>query len=85
VAQLARQFSREAHADSKLKAIWWLSAALGSSNDFCGRVLAYEGLFGTGAAVVELMPGGSSQGEQEFDEDDVEFYRGERSVLTATK
>jgi 2-aminophenol/2-amino-5-chlorophenol 1,6-dioxygenase alpha subunit len=85
VAQLARQFSREAHADSKLKAIWWLSAALGSSNDFCGRVLAYEGLFGTGAAVVELMPGGSSQGEQEFDEDDVEYFRGERSVLSAPK
>jgi 2-aminophenol/2-amino-5-chlorophenol 1,6-dioxygenase alpha subunit len=82
VAQLARQFAREAHADSKLKAIWWLSAALGSSNDFRGEVLAYEALYGTGAAVVELRPGGVSRGEQEFDEDDVEFYRGERSVLS---
>jgi 2-aminophenol/2-amino-5-chlorophenol 1,6-dioxygenase alpha subunit len=85
VAQLARQFAREAHADSKLKAIWWLSAALGSSNDFRGSVLGYEALYGTGAAVVELRPGGVSQGEQEFDEDDVEFYRGERSVLTSVK
>lgn len=85
VAQLARQFAREAHADSKLKAIWWLSAALGSSNDFAGTVHAYEGLYGTGAAVVELRPGGSSRGEQEFDEDDVEFYRGERSVLSSSQ
>ncbi len=85
VAQLARQFAREAHADSKLKAIWWLSAVLGSSNDFRGDVLAYEALYGTGAAVVELRPGGVSQGEQEFDEDDVEFYRGERSVLSSVK
>jgi 2-aminophenol/2-amino-5-chlorophenol 1,6-dioxygenase alpha subunit len=85
VAQLARQFAREAHADSKLKALWWLSAALGSSNDFRGEVLAYEALFGTGAAVVDLSAGGVSQGEQEFDEDDVEFYRGERSVLTSEK
>lgn len=85
VAQLARQFAREAHADSKLKAIWWLSAALGSSNDFRGSVLGYEALYGTGAAVVELRAGGVSQGEQEFDEDDVEFYRGERSVLTSVK
>lgn len=84
VAQLARQFAREAHADSKMKAIWWLSAALGSSNDFRGEVLAYEALYGTGAAVVELRPGGVSRGEQEFDEDDVEFYRGERSVLTSS-
>jgi 2-aminophenol/2-amino-5-chlorophenol 1,6-dioxygenase alpha subunit len=84
VAQLARQFAREAHADSKLKALWWLSAAMGGGNDFRGNVLAYEALHGTGAAVVELLPGGSSRGEQEFDEDDVEFYRGERSVLTSS-
>lgn len=84
VAQLARQFAKEAHADSKLKAIWWLSAALGSSNDFRGEVLAYEGLYGSGAAVIELTPGGSSKGEQEFDEDDVEFFKGERAVLTSS-
>lgn len=84
VAQLARQFAKEAHADSKLKAIWWLSAAMGSSNDFRGEVHAYEGLYGTGAAVVELTPGGSSKGEQEFDEDDVEFFKGERAVLTSS-
>jgi 2-aminophenol/2-amino-5-chlorophenol 1,6-dioxygenase alpha subunit len=83
VAQLARQFSREAHADSKLKALWWLSAALGGRNDFQCDVHAYEALFGTGGAVVELRAGGSSRGEQEFDEDDVEFYRGERSVLSS--
>lgn len=84
VAQLARQFAKEAHADSKLKAIWWLSAALGSSNNFRGNVLAYEPLYGTGAAVVELRPGGSSKGEQEFDEDDVEFFKGERAVLSSS-
>lgn len=84
VAQLARQFAKEAHADSKLKAIWWLSAALGSSNDFRGQIHAYEPLFGTGAAVVELCPGGDSKGEQEFDEDDVEFFKGERSVLSSS-
>ena len=33
VAQLARTFSSQAHADNKLKAIWWLSASWGNTID----------------------------------------------------
>ena len=81
VSQLARQFSREAFADSKFKAIWWLSSVMGSHNGFECVVEAYEALYGTGAAVVSLRDLGLQGADQEFDEDDVEVFRGERGVL----
>jgi len=82
VAQLARTFSEQAHGDSKLKAIWWLGAVMGQNNEYRGRVYDYQALWGTGAAVVGLTPDASMTGDLEYDEDDVEFYRGDRNVLS---
>ena len=81
VSQLARQFFREANADQKFKAVWWLAALMGQNNDYEGRVLAYEPIWGTGATVVSLNPVERGATNVEFDEDDVEVYRGDRNVL----
>lgn len=82
VSQLAREFARQANGDSKLKALWWLAALMGQTNDYAGEVLAYEPIYGTGAAVVRLTPGGGQGVDKEFDEEDVEFFGGDRNVLT---
>jgi 2-aminophenol/2-amino-5-chlorophenol 1,6-dioxygenase alpha subunit len=81
VAQLARNFAKEARADQKFKAIWWLSGLNGEHNNFTGDVLAYEPVQGTGAAVVTLTPNEHQAALVEFDEDQVEVFRGERKVL----
>jgi 2-aminophenol/2-amino-5-chlorophenol 1,6-dioxygenase subunit alpha len=81
VSQLARQLAKEANIDQKFKAIWWLSAAMAQGNRFNGKVLAYEPIYGTGAAVVSLTPSLSAFGDQEYDEDDIEVHVGERNVL----
>jgi 2-aminophenol/2-amino-5-chlorophenol 1,6-dioxygenase subunit alpha len=81
VAQLARTFASQAHADNKLKAIWWLSAVMGQHNRYTGNVLEYQPVFGTGSTVVSLIPAGQEVGGHEFDEDDVDFYSGDREVL----
>lgn len=81
VAQLARTFSSQAHADNKLKAIWWLSAVMGQHNRYTGDVLEYQPVFGTGSAIVSLTPAKQEVGGHEFDEDNVEFYGGDREVL----
>lgn len=81
VSQLARQFTREANADSRFKALWWLAAVAGQDNRYRGEVLAYAPVYGAGAAVVQLDPGAGGAGEVEFDEDDVEVYAGDRDVL----
>lgn len=83
VSQLARTFTAQAHADSKLKAVWWLAAAMGQHNRYAGEVLGYGPLFGTGGAVVSLVPSDEIAGGHEFDEEDVEVYGGDRSVLDA--
>jgi 2-aminophenol/2-amino-5-chlorophenol 1,6-dioxygenase alpha subunit len=85
VSHLARQFSREAHSEQKLKAIWWLSAFMGQHNGYQGEVLAYEPVYGTGAAVVTLKPADDVNDDQEFDEDDVDVFHGERNVLSGTQ
>jgi 2-aminophenol/2-amino-5-chlorophenol 1,6-dioxygenase alpha subunit len=85
VAQLARSFSREARADQKFKAIWWLSGLNGCHNNFSGNILAYGPIQGTGAAVVTLTPDNTDTAASEFDEDDVEFFKGERNVLSGAK
>ena len=82
VSQLARTFSREANADARFKALWWLSAVMGEHNGFIGTVHAYEAIFGTGAAVVSLVPTTASTGDLEYDEDNTETYKGDRNVLT---
>jgi 2-aminophenol/2-amino-5-chlorophenol 1,6-dioxygenase alpha subunit len=83
VSQLARTFTAQAHADSKLKAIWWLAAAMGQHNNYKGKVLAYAPIYGSGATVVTLEPTEKAAGGHEFDEADVDVYGGDRSVLDA--
>ena len=81
VSQLARQFSAQANGDNKLKAIWWLAALMGQHNRYQGTVYEYQPVWGTGAAVVGLVPAEAGAGMLEYDEDDAEFYQGDRNVL----
>lgn len=70
VAQVARDFAREANADMNFKAIWWLGAVMGEHNRYDGRVHEYQPVWGTGNAIVELVPNDRKQidWEKEFDE-----------------
>lgn len=70
VAQVARDFSREANADMNFKAIWWLGAVMGEHNRYDGKVWDYQPVWGTGNAIVELTPNDRKQmeWEKEFDE-----------------
>ena len=63
------------------KPMWWLSAMNNNRNDLTGDVLAYEPIHGAGAAVIVLDPESNGTGDKEYDEDDVEFYGGDRNVL----
>lgn len=79
VAQVARDFAREANADMGFKAIWWLGAVLGENNKYDGKVWDYQPVWGTGNAIVELTPNAQKQidWEKEFDEGPVpEFAAG---------
>ena len=84
----AAQLSRQIHQQIRVKKVvnfkpfWWLASVTGQHNNFEGRVHAYEALFGTGGAVVTLTPSAHGIGDKEFDEDDVEFYQGDRDVLS---
>jgi reactive intermediate/imine deaminase len=82
VCQLAREFTAQANADSKLKAVWWLAATLGQHNNYDGTVFEYQPVWGTGAALVGLTPSVRPAANKEFDEEDVEVFRGDRSVLS---
>lgn len=69
VAQVAREFGREANADMGFKAIWWLAALMGEHNRYDGRVWDYQPVWGTGSAIVELTPSTKELDfEKEFDE-----------------
>src|SRR5687767_11322230 len=70
VAQVARDFAREANADMGFKAIWWLGAVMGEHNKYDGKVWDYQPVWGTGNAIVELTPNATKQidWEKEFDE-----------------
>ncbi len=83
VSQLSRQIHREARVQkvNNFKAFWWLSAFMGQNNLYTGEVLAYEAIQGTGAAVVGLTPAEKASRDLEYDEEDPEFYPGERNVL----
>jgi 2-aminophenol/2-amino-5-chlorophenol 1,6-dioxygenase subunit alpha len=81
VAQLARRFDKEARADQRFKAIWWLAALAGEHNRFKGTLHAYSAVQGCGSAVMSLEETDVAQGDLEFDEGNAEFYLGERSVL----
>jgi 2-aminophenol/2-amino-5-chlorophenol 1,6-dioxygenase alpha subunit len=81
------QLSRDIHGQIRVQKVvaykpaWWLAATMGQHNNYDGEVLAYEALHGSGGAVITLTPASGSVGDKEFDEDDVEFYRGDRNVL----
>ena len=83
VSQLARLFAAQAHADSKLKALWWLASCAGAHNRYRGDVLAYAPVQGAGCAVVALTPDARSAANLEFDEDDVDVFLGDRNVLAS--
>ena len=75
VAQVAREFAREANADMGFTAIWWLAALMGEHNRYDGKVWDYQPVWGTGSAIVELTPNPKKQidWEKEFDEGAVDF------------
>jgi len=81
------QLSRDIHGQIRVQKVvaykpaWWMAATMGQHNNYDGEVLAYAALHGSGGAVVQLTPTSGSIGDKEFDEDDVEFYRGDRNVL----
>jgi len=81
VSQLSREFSRQANGDSKLKAIWWMASAMGQDNDYRGTVFDYQAVWGTGAALVGLVPCPGAGGGLEYDEDDTGFFHGDRNVI----
>lgn len=83
VSQLSRQFHKEArvHKVANFKPFWWLSALMGPTNLYAGEVLAYEPIYGSGAAVVGLTPSNKAARDLEFDEGDPDSYSGERNVL----
>ncbi len=86
VAQLSRQFHREARVSKKVvafKPFWWFSTVMGSTNNFKGEVFCYKPVHGTGAAVVGLTPTDKSTGDLEFDEENAEVYKGNRNVLSS--
>jgi 2-aminophenol/2-amino-5-chlorophenol 1,6-dioxygenase alpha subunit len=76
VAQVARDFAREANADMGFKAIWWLGAVLGEHNRYDGKVWDYQPVWGTGNAIVELTPNDRKRmdWEKEFDEGPVPTF-----------
>jgi len=81
------QLSREIHGQIRVQKVvaykpaWWMAASMGQHNNYNGEVLAYEALHGSGGAVIQLTPSSGSFGDKEFDEDDVEYYQGDRNVL----
>ena len=80
------QLSRDIHGQIRVQKVvaykpaWWMAATMGQHNNYDGEVLA-AALHGSGGAVIQLTPAVGSVGDKEFDEDDVEFYRGDRNVL----
>lgn len=83
VSQLSRQFHREARVPkvTNFKPFWWLSAVMGQNNFYTGKVYEYQPVMGTGAAIVGLTPSDTAARDLEFDEDDPNFYKGDRNVL----
>ena len=83
VAQLSRQIHTQVRVQKvvSFKPMWFLSGVNGQNNNLIGEVLAYEALHGAGGAVVHLLPDPNRAGDKEYDEDDVEYYSGDRDVL----
>ena len=84
VAQLSREVHRQIRVSKvvNFKPMWWMAAVMGQHNHFDGHVYDYAPLYGTGGAVVSLIPTAGGIGDKEFDEDDVDVYVGDRNVLS---
>ncbi len=87
VGQLSRTIQRQIRVQKVVafKPMWWLSAMNGNRNDLTGNVMAYEAIHGAGGAVVHLDPTPSGVGDKEYDEEDIEYFHGERGVLDAVE
>ncbi len=85
VGQLSRTIHQQIRVQKVVafKPMWWLSGMNDNRNNLTGEVLAYEAIHGAGGAVVHLDPAASGAGDKEYDEDDVEYFAGERNVLDA--
>jgi 2-aminomuconate deaminase len=85
VGQLSRTIHKQIRVQKVVafKPMWWLAGMNENRNNLTGDVLAYEAIHGAGGAVVHLDPTPSGAGDKEYDEDDVEFFSGERNVLDA--
>ena len=83
MAQLSRVIQKQIRVKKvvSFKPAWWMSAVMGQHNSYRGQVLGYAAIHGTGAAVVTLEPATEGLGDKEYDEEDVEVYRGDRDVL----
>jgi 2-aminophenol/2-amino-5-chlorophenol 1,6-dioxygenase alpha subunit len=62
------------------KPLWWMSGFLGLKTGLTADVLAYEPVYGTGAAVMGLQPGLGIGRGLDFEEPDA--VSGERNILT---
>jgi len=85
VSQLSRQFHREARVTKKVtnyKPFWWLAAVMGETNAYSGEIYAAETIQGTASSVVGLTPSAQPAPDLEFDEDQQDFYQGDRGVLS---
>ena len=81
VGQLSHTIHQQIRAKVvAFKPMWWLSAMNGNRNDLTGNVLAYEAIHGAGGAVVHIDPTSTGVGDKEYDEDDVEYFHGERRI-----
>ena len=56
---------------------------MGQDNAFQGRVRDYKAVWGTGAAVVDLVPARAGSADLEYDEDDAQTWGGDRGVLSS--
>lgn len=83
VGQLSRTIHKQIRVQKVVafKPMWWLAGMNENRNNLTGDVLAYEAIHGAGGAVVHLDPTPSGAGDKEYDEDDVEYFHGERGVL----
>ena len=87
VGQLSRTIQQQIRVQKVVafKPMWWLSAMNENRNDLTGDVMAYEAIHGAGAAVIHLDPKPSGGTDKEYDEEDVEYFHGERGVLDAVE
>ncbi len=86
VSQLSRQFHKEARVTKKVvnyKPFWWMASVMGETNAYHGEIYEYQPIQGTGAAIVGLTPTANPAPDLEFDEDQQDFYPGERNVLSS--